>query len=373
MPYDVFVSYSSLDKPWAAKLGNELTRAGFKVFRDDRLDAGRPWEPQLQDALRESQHLVVIWSKNAKDSPWVSRELATFEAKQQTPTPQAVSGRMVFIRLDDTLSAFDSTQGIRDLIPSYPNGADQVAQADWSRAFEALTSAIQGDGSLPLPLATFTLTLSELQQLGNDEWRDLKRELEVDQAQLSPRYGATREDWQPLGGQLTIRQLLEQLKNAVNGELARAQLGPQQRFRWDPLPEEFWVDFGAARAHAQRFALAPLSVLIIDPIALKRLYVNRCLELFRDLLSNHRTAIFVVPPFGADPKSAQLRTSLANYPYFDPYFLPLNSLKRPLSAQCGLGPGDAAEMTRMLLVTIGHFITEAQPTQQSVYTRGPSR
>lgn len=79
--YDLFISYSSLDKEWAAKLADALGRKSLKVFIDrQRLEAGRPWEPQLKQALASSQHLVVLWSNNAKQSDWVQKEIAHFDA-----------------------------------------------------------------------------------------------------------------------------------------------------------------------------------------------------------------------------------------------------------------------------------------------------
>src|SRR6476659_4239635 len=80
MDYDVFVSYTAADRAWAEKVEGDLAAGGLRVFRDqNRLDAGRKWETQLQTALDGSQHLVVVWSNRANSSSWVQKELARFD------------------------------------------------------------------------------------------------------------------------------------------------------------------------------------------------------------------------------------------------------------------------------------------------------
>src|SRR5579871_5626353 len=79
MPYDVFISYSSLDNDWALKLNQSLIKANLNVFLDTRrLRAGEDWDEQLKTALNESTHLVVLWSVNARVSDWVNKEVGFF-------------------------------------------------------------------------------------------------------------------------------------------------------------------------------------------------------------------------------------------------------------------------------------------------------
>src|SRR5262245_9159171 len=80
MAYDIFISYSSLDRPWAKKLEKDLQERGVKVFFDQtRLTKGERWEPQLVTQLLNSRHFVVLWSDNARASDWVLQELYYFK------------------------------------------------------------------------------------------------------------------------------------------------------------------------------------------------------------------------------------------------------------------------------------------------------
>jgi len=94
--YFVFISYSSLDNEWAIWLRDELEHyhlpASFngrtdvrdnlrKVFRDrDELSAGPEWDAQVNQALANTNNLIVICSPNASKSDAVNREVETFIA-----------------------------------------------------------------------------------------------------------------------------------------------------------------------------------------------------------------------------------------------------------------------------------------------------
>lgn len=94
--YFVFISYSSLDNEWAIWLRDELEHyhlpASFngrtdvrdnlrKVFRDrDELSAGQEWDEQVNQALANTNNLIVICSPNAAKSDAVNKEVQTFIA-----------------------------------------------------------------------------------------------------------------------------------------------------------------------------------------------------------------------------------------------------------------------------------------------------
>ena len=80
----VFISYSHADQAWAIKITESLNRLGFDCFLDRvSLRAGTNWESQILGSLLDCDHLVVLWSKQAQASDWVSRERARFEAAWQ--------------------------------------------------------------------------------------------------------------------------------------------------------------------------------------------------------------------------------------------------------------------------------------------------
>ena len=72
--HDVFISYSSADGDWAQRIDTMLrssVNAYTTFFDQNSLRAGDDWETSIQTALEASQHLVVLWSDNAKQSDWV--------------------------------------------------------------------------------------------------------------------------------------------------------------------------------------------------------------------------------------------------------------------------------------------------------------
>jgi TIR domain-containing protein len=71
---DIFISYANEDRETAAKFAELLESVGLRVWWDRRIPAGRTWRSILEDALREMRCLVVLWSKNSVQSPWVTEE-----------------------------------------------------------------------------------------------------------------------------------------------------------------------------------------------------------------------------------------------------------------------------------------------------------
>lgn len=83
--YDVFISYSSLDKKvvegLCAYLEQQQIRC-FVAYRD--IPVCEPWPTHITEALSESQMMVVVFSKNFNHSKEVDREL-TIASKKKMP------------------------------------------------------------------------------------------------------------------------------------------------------------------------------------------------------------------------------------------------------------------------------------------------
>ncbi|MBK9600415.1 MAG: toll/interleukin-1 receptor domain-containing protein [Anaerolineales bacterium] len=75
--YDVFISYSHKDEAWADKtLRQRLDDAGLKVCIDYRdFEAGKMALLNMQDAAKESKHVVLVITRN-----WLNSEWSLFEA-----------------------------------------------------------------------------------------------------------------------------------------------------------------------------------------------------------------------------------------------------------------------------------------------------
>ncbi|MEM1151039.1 MAG: toll/interleukin-1 receptor domain-containing protein [Pseudomonadota bacterium] len=77
MRYDVFVSYSSIQRDWAEVLAHNLKGAGKTVFFDQwELTPGADWVLSLDSALDESRSAVLVASPEAQESGWVREEYA---------------------------------------------------------------------------------------------------------------------------------------------------------------------------------------------------------------------------------------------------------------------------------------------------------
>jgi len=71
---DIFISYANEDRETAGQLARALESAGFSVWWDRRIPAGRSWRSVLEEALQGMRCLIVLWSKNSIKSPWVIEE-----------------------------------------------------------------------------------------------------------------------------------------------------------------------------------------------------------------------------------------------------------------------------------------------------------
>ena len=88
--YHIFISYASEDSAWAKRLKKSLIGAGLTVFLDkDELKPGILWEAQLKEGMKQSQHLIVLWSNHAANrSSWVAKEKIWFEYEDNAQKKQ---------------------------------------------------------------------------------------------------------------------------------------------------------------------------------------------------------------------------------------------------------------------------------------------
>jgi hypothetical protein len=72
----VFISHSSLDKPFVRRLSQRLEREGFPVWLDEReLVAGDSLGKKISEALDSARAVLVVASKASIKSNWLSFEL----------------------------------------------------------------------------------------------------------------------------------------------------------------------------------------------------------------------------------------------------------------------------------------------------------
>jgi hypothetical protein len=72
----VFISYARNDAPQARGMAAALERAGHKVWWDRHIPGGTEYGHEIEDALRDADAVVVLWSQDAVNSSWVRDEAA---------------------------------------------------------------------------------------------------------------------------------------------------------------------------------------------------------------------------------------------------------------------------------------------------------
>jgi len=90
---DVFVSYARSMEPQAMKIAAALRAKGYSVWRDDEIPAHRAYADVIEERLKTSKAVVVIWSADAAKSQWVRSEADAARA----------AGTLVQISVDGTL------------------------------------------------------------------------------------------------------------------------------------------------------------------------------------------------------------------------------------------------------------------------------
>lgn len=76
MAHDVFISYSTKDKPTADAVCNTLEGHGVRCWVAPRdILPGMEWSEAIIDAIEGSRVMLLVFSKNANESPQVRREV----------------------------------------------------------------------------------------------------------------------------------------------------------------------------------------------------------------------------------------------------------------------------------------------------------
>lgn len=367
--YDVFISYSSADVEWALRIDGLLRRFAGPVrtfFDKSALRGGDDWDTKIQGALEASQHLVVLWSDNAKQSDWVTRELYSFMA---TAKPKVnPERRLVLLNLQGTNQAMKSYQQVSrtELQSAYPK-AEQLQQSVWDALLRDLEDALDPTRRvLRVPLVVLTATLDQLRSISPQRQQWLQADFGLTSAHLPQLYGPTRSDWRPFAGADRVSDVLETVRGQINGQIG------QYRFEWQQPDHTFWDDPVAASEFVARdFNTGELAVLIIDPVAVYEPdTVFQRLMLFQHSLTNDRATIIALAPFAPPRDLVNLRQALFSrtVPYFSDYFRPSVPPLRKLVAQCGWNAVDSEDVQRLLIAAAGRLST-AQPGASSPFTR----
>lgn len=88
---DLFLSYAQEDQACAELLADVLTRRGWTVWWDRRIQVGRSFQEVIEHQLEQARCVVVLWSSSSIQSPWVNAEAAEAARKN----------RLVPVRIED--------------------------------------------------------------------------------------------------------------------------------------------------------------------------------------------------------------------------------------------------------------------------------
>lgn len=71
---DIFVSYSSSDRERVRPIVEALETAGWSVWWDRKIEAGRAFDREIEQAIDTAKSVLVVWSEHSIDSDWVRNE-----------------------------------------------------------------------------------------------------------------------------------------------------------------------------------------------------------------------------------------------------------------------------------------------------------
>ncbi len=351
----VFLSYSNADLAWAEKLFGALRAHGFELFFDKQsLRAGQNWETQILGELNACEHLVVLWSRSAKESDWVTRERGFFDARRFVGGQRDPGRLLVHVLLDETRFAYDSDQAVSDL-----QEADGDADAKWQRAIRRITDALNAGDAVPVTRAIVTVTkdlVTRQEVPASEEYRcvdfdfrppagrtlnELLAAMNVSRAQLADCYRSEREEWRPFGGQQSVRQILETVKGQLNSAPRAAPI------RWVPVEDDLLSDDPNRIDWASKKLASGLSLVVFDPVALYSQWLRGLLQYLDGCLANPHAIMVVLPVFPAPPQP-RTHTDMVKQVYkrlVDHFYEELPDMEH---AQCSIFTTDDADIRRLV-------------------------
>ena len=77
---DIFISYSSNDRPWVEQFTKSLEAHGWSVWWDRAISTGGSFNAEIRRELSAAKCAIVVWSEQSVEREWVQAEAA--EAKK---------------------------------------------------------------------------------------------------------------------------------------------------------------------------------------------------------------------------------------------------------------------------------------------------
>ena len=126
MTEQIFISHTSADNQVAFSLYDHLLNARYWVWMDKKdLRAGEKWPAQLDENLRKSTKLIVLFSSESIKSDWVKHEGSMASALNQTIIPVNIEPSRSYLSRDLALWAREI-----QLYELYEGSADYADQLE---------------------------------------------------------------------------------------------------------------------------------------------------------------------------------------------------------------------------------------------------
>ncbi|GAB1724421.1 MAG: TIR domain-containing protein [Nitrospira sp. CR1.1] len=128
---DIFISYSSKDRPWVEQFAKTLGSYGWSVWWDRNIPTGGSFNAVIRQELRAAKCAIVVWSKHSVDSEWVQAEAD--EAKKQD--------KYLPVRIDESEIPLGFTQRTFQSLVDWQEGVDHPGFAQLLKDIERLVKS----------------------------------------------------------------------------------------------------------------------------------------------------------------------------------------------------------------------------------------
>ncbi|MDG0876188.1 toll/interleukin-1 receptor domain-containing protein [Paenibacillus thiaminolyticus] len=133
----IFLSHTSIDKPFVEKLARDLKRIGVNVWFDKwEIKVGESITWRIEEGIRENEFLGIVLSPEALNSEWVKSELGAAWVKQMQL--KKVFVLPIYYR-DCTIPLFLADRKFADFRTNYEKGFNELASIFGIQETEAIT------------------------------------------------------------------------------------------------------------------------------------------------------------------------------------------------------------------------------------------
>lgn len=115
----IFISHSSLDKPFARLLATDLIENGFDAWLDEwKIDFGALIPEEVQKGIDDCDYFLIVLSNNSNQSVWVKEEYYSI-----MPDILLKDKKVIPVKIDDSdIPRFFKSRKYLDLSKDYNNG-----------------------------------------------------------------------------------------------------------------------------------------------------------------------------------------------------------------------------------------------------------